>query len=124
MRLVARAGRAPRPPFGLKAWTDAADAIAVELELPNDWPASGLGDLGAVARQLPAAADLAPGTLVVVLGDAAASDGIFARFRRPTRAARAVRGSALLTRGYVAIGGGIDPVSGLDLSWGRAPSAD
>ena len=122
MRLVARTGSSPRPPFGLKAWSDAADAVAVELDLPNEWPSSGLGDLAAVARQVPAASELAPGTLVVVLGDAATSGGIFARLRRPPRAARALRGSALLVRGFVAIGAGVDPASGLDLTWGRAPA--
>lgn len=60
------------------------------------------------------------GALVVVAPGAAL--GLFARMFRPRAPlARAVRGSALLLRGYQAIGGGVDPVSGLDLAWGEAP---
>jgi uncharacterized protein with von Willebrand factor type A (vWA) domain len=116
--LVSRGGRAPRVPFGLKGWTDAADAIAVVLDVPREWPASGLGDLATVARQVPDASTLAPGALVVVLGDAAASDGLLARLKRPARVARALRASALLARGFRHIGGGVDAASGHDLAWG------
>ena len=60
------------------------------------------------------------GALVFVAPDE--SVGLFTRlFRSRVPLTRAVRGSALLLRGYHAIGGGIDPISGLDLAWGQAP---
>ena len=46
--------------------------------------------------------------------------GLLARLLdRPARVPRAVRGSALLLRGYRDVQGGLDPVSGLDLCWAR-----
>jgi hypothetical protein len=108
MRLVG----APRakPPFGLKEWTEEANAFAVALGASSE-------DVASIARQIPAASSVAPGTLVVVLGEAAPGDGLFARFRGATKIARARRGSALLARGWVRVGGGVDPVSGSDLAW-------
>lgn len=54
----------------------------------------------------------------IVVGPLAAEGGFFARvLGREKHVARAVRGSALLLRGYRAIGGGVDPNSELDLCW-------
>jgi hypothetical protein len=106
-------------PFGLGTWTDDAAAIAVELEADDDGPAVAI-----VAAQIPDTSEVAPGALVVVLGDVASSSGIFGRLLRARRSIpRAIRGSALLARGYVRIGGGIDDASGLDLAWGYAPTS-
>jgi hypothetical protein len=71
--------------------------------------------------QVPEAASLPPGTLVVVLGTDAGA-GLFGRLFQGRRAvvARAVRGSALLARGYTRLGGGVDATSRLDLVWGFA----
>jgi hypothetical protein len=114
-----------RVPFGLASWSDdpSAPAIAVAVDVPDTWPASGHGSVAIVAAQLPAAARLAPGTLVIVLGEAASSasaSGLLGRLlmRRAAPIARAVRGSALLARGYTRLGGGLDPASRSDLAWG------
>ena len=112
----------PRPPFGLRRWSDAHDApVAVLLSLPAGWPPTGLGDVDTIAAQLPDPSSLAAGTLVVILGEGMASPGLFGRLLRPRgRIARAVRASALLVRGYVDIGGGLDPSTRQDLAWGYA----
>lgn len=121
MRLLGPAAKAPRPPFGLGAWTETAEALAVVLDV-HDLPASATAQVGAVARQLPRASELAPGTLVVVLGDSMPAGGLFARLRRPAHVARALRCTALLARGFVDVGGGVDPKSGQDLAWATATS--
>lgn len=55
---------------------------------------------------------------LIVVGPTVAERGFFARvLGRETRVRRAVRGSALLLRGYRDVGGGLDPASGLDLCW-------
>jgi hypothetical protein len=57
---------------------------------------------------------------LVVMAPVATRAGFFARLLGSEPAvARAVRGSALLLKGYGAIGGGRDPASGLDLVWGE-----
>jgi hypothetical protein len=58
---------------------------------------------------------------LIFIAPAAPRDGFFARLvggERPLP--RAIRGAALLLKGYGMIGGGIDPVSALDLAWGEA----
>jgi hypothetical protein len=118
------AGKPPRPPLGLCSWSEDARDLAVMALLPKPWPGSG-GDVDAVARQLPAPGELAPGSLVVVLGegDADARGGVVARWLGPRpRLSRAVRGSALLARGYVRLGADADEASGHDLVWGYARS--
>jgi hypothetical protein len=117
----------PRPPFGLRAWGKEVGAgIAVLLDLPREWPTSGFGDVGLVAAQLPDPASLERGQLVVVLPRAASIGPWLARLtaRRPW-AAGAIRASALLARGYVGIGAGLDPRSRQDLVWalGGEPAA-
>lgn len=57
---------------------------------------------------------------LIFVAPAIAKPGIFARLTGgETRVPRAVRGSALLLRGYTDIGGALDPASGLDLAWAR-----
>ena len=120
---VARA--APRRvPFGLAAWSDDPDApaVAIVVEVPDAWPASGYGSVEIVAAQLPPAESLARGSLVVILGEVASEQRLLGRLlmRRAATVARAVRGSALLARGYARLGGAIDAASRLDLAWGYA----
>jgi hypothetical protein len=125
IRLVRRAVGTPPPvPFGLAAWSDDPSAdIAVVVEANDDWPSSGLGDARAIAPEIPAARELAAGALVVVIDASETARGFFAKLARKKRppVARAVRGSALLARGFVRLGGGVDDASGLDLAWGYAP---
>ncbi len=101
----------------LDASLEPGDAVWIELRggLDPDAPV-------AVADALPDPASLRAG-VPVVIGPALARAGLFARLvGREIRVARSVRGSALLLRGYVEVGGGRDPSSGLDLCWGVAPS--
>jgi hypothetical protein len=112
VRLVRRSagrGKAPAPPFGLRAYDEAASAVAVLLDAADG--------VATVAAQLPDPASLPGGTLVVVLAEMDGADGrLLGRlFRSRPVAPRAVRGSALLARGYARIGG-----EG-DLVWGFAP---
>jgi hypothetical protein len=129
-------GRAPRPPFGLARFDEEAEAIVVVLRVADGWPLrrsatdsgqwrqvhdAGLGDVGEIAAQIPEARSMSAGALVVVLGEADAPRGALARlFGRKPEVARAVRCSALLARGYVRLGGGVDPKSGYDLAWAYA----
>jgi hypothetical protein len=109
IRLLRRStrGKAPAPPFGLKAFEDSASAIAVALD--------GASDVADVAAQLPDPRSLPPGTLVVVLADLEGDGKLFGRlFRARPTVPRALRGSGLLVRGYARIGG-----EG-DLVWGFA----
>jgi hypothetical protein len=120
LRLVTRAQRFPAVtlPFGIRAWSADAHAVAVLLEAEAD----DLNEIE-VASQVPQARGLAPATAVFILGTAT---------RAPSRAswlssllrsstvsvARAPRCGALLMRGYVALGAGIEESSGADLVWG------
>jgi hypothetical protein len=97
--------------------------VRVAPTLPDDWPASGDGDAAVVVAQIPSANEVAPGTRVVLLEEAAVGrPGLFGRVmgKRAKRASRAVRGNALLVRGYVRIESARDEASGLDLVWGYA----
>ena len=124
LRLVRVSGgtRPTRPPLGIRMWSDAPEAaVAVLLDPPKDWPASGPG---ALAEQIPLASTLAEGTLVVVLEQADTRGGAVIRLLRPNvRMARALRATALLARGFVEIRAAVDPTSGQDLVWGTASSA-
>jgi hypothetical protein len=118
LRLIARTPGAvlPRPPLGLAAWSDTADAIAVLVD------AAGPGDprgIAAVAAQLPHPSTLPTGTPVFVLGTAAAVRSFWRPFARGAAIPRASRCTALLARGYVDIGA--EEVDGEDLAWGHAP---
>ena len=125
LRLVCAPGRgskAPAPPFGVGVWADSGAAVAVLLDLPKGWPGSGMGDPSAVAAQLPAAASLPHGTLVVVLGEGDSPTRLAARWLGAReKVARAVRGTALLAKGYVGIAAGVDEATGQDLVWGWSP---
>lgn len=99
-------------PNGSK-FADDAEAVAVVLG------AADAQDFRAVARALPAPADLAPGTLVVVLGSVVEAPSLASRFRsalgRTRTIPRADRCTALLARGYVRLG------AADDLAWGYVP---
>jgi len=83
-------------------------ASGIDAEVPSAL-ASTLPEPGAVSG-------------LIVIGPLASQSGFLARvLGREARVARAVRGSALLLRGYSAIGGGLDPASGLDLCWATTP---
>jgi hypothetical protein len=109
----------PAPPFGIRFWGKEPDAgIAVLLDLPREWPTSGFGEMGVVAVQLPDPRSLDRGQLVVVLPRALpAWSGLAGLMTRRAWAAGAVRASALLARGYLGVGAGLDPRSGQDLVW-------
>jgi hypothetical protein len=119
LRLVTQARRIPARaiPFGLRAWSPEAQAIAILLEAAGD-------DLDhlAVAAQVPPSGSLAPATPVFLLGRAARAASRTSWFRRLRSGAvtvgRAPRCGALLMRGYVALGAGVDEASGADLVWG------
>ena len=80
----------------------AAETLRVELRTLEG---TGLSAVAEVLAQLPDPDDLAPGTLVV-LGDAPKGGALSRLFRRGTGAPTAIRASALLARGYVAIEAG------------------
>jgi hypothetical protein len=119
LRLVTRAPRVPARaiPFGLRAWSSEAQAIAIWLEATGD-------DLDhvAVAAQIPPSGSLAPATPVFVLGSAtrALSHTSWFRWLRSgaVTVGRAPRCGALLMRGYVGLAAGVDETSGADLVWG------
>lgn len=116
LRLVRRAaGATPPVPFGLRAWSDDPGAdVAVVVDA---------NDARAIASEIPPARELPEGALVVVLDASEAARGFFAKLTKKKLAPveRATRGSALLARGYVRLGGGVDDATGLDLAWGYAP---
>jgi hypothetical protein len=118
-------GKPPKPPLGLRAWSAAAPgpsvALVVAVELPAEWGPPGLDDVELVAAQVPLAETLEEGTLVMVLERADRTSGFVSRLLSPSpRVPLAVRGSALLARGYVEIRAGLDPSSGEELAWGYA----
>ena len=118
LRLVTRArGSHGGPlPFGLRGWSDDADAIAVWLDIPAGGPL----DAAAVAAQIPAAHGLAPATPVFVLGSLfrPPSGWLSRLFARTIVIPRVIRSDAILMRGYVGLGAGVDESSGADLVWG------
>jgi hypothetical protein len=116
---TARTSRPPQPLFGLPGWTADAAAAAVLLDATT---LDG-GDAPAVALQLPAAATLPAAMLVVVSGAALRGVGLLGRLfgGATTPVSRAARCGALVARGYVDVGAGVDPVTKMDIAWGRAP---
>jgi hypothetical protein len=108
--------RPPRPPFGLRAWSDDALAIAVLLDATD----ADVEQAPAIARQIPEAATLPPGTAVFVLGTATrARGGLGGLVRwlgpRAVPVERATRCAALVARGYTRVGALVDATSGADL---------
>jgi hypothetical protein len=112
----ARSTKPPRPPFGLPAWSDNASAVAVIVDAST----CAVEDPAQVAAQIPAPSTLAPGTRVFVLAAASRGAGLFRRLMRPPSIPRVVRCTALLARGYTAIGAGVDDVSRQDVAWGTS----
>jgi hypothetical protein len=121
IRLIskARGGKAPRPPFGLRAWSPDADAAAVVLD------AAGLevDEASGVASQLPLASALPAGAAVIVFGAAAGPRHFWNRllWGGTIPVSRAARCGALIMRGYVEVGAGRDETTNADLAWGRVP---
>jgi hypothetical protein len=80
--------------------------------------------LAAARDALPDPATLEPGSLVVVLpalaGEKSLASSVLSAFGRKKIAPRAVRCSALVARGYVRVGAGVDPTTKEDLAWGYA----
>jgi hypothetical protein len=114
----------PRPPLGLSAWSDAdADAVALVVAL-EDRDGSDLERASLVAAQVPSAASLPAGTLVVVMPGALRARGLLAPLLGPRREhlTVAARSTALLARGYVDIGCGVDTDGKTDLAWGYVPT--
>ncbi|MDP9000715.1 MAG: hypothetical protein M3O46_11455 [Myxococcota bacterium] len=117
MRLVtcARGARTPVPLFGLGAWSDDASAVGILVDATQ----IDAEDPALVAAQIPAAEDLPPRTQVFILGGAARGAGLARWFwPRAVSVPRAARCAALVARGYVAVGAGIDDTSGTDVAWG------
>jgi hypothetical protein len=115
LRLVCASSldRPPPAPFGLPSWSADAPAIAVLLDATD----ADLTEAPAVARQVPDAATLPPGTHVFVLGAAVRPRaGLLRWFGGGTVAVgRPPRCAALLARGYTAVGAFVDDKSGADL---------
>ncbi|MCL2778580.1 MAG: hypothetical protein FWD73_11295 [Polyangiaceae bacterium] len=82
-------------------------------------------NVASIAAALPDPKSIEPGALVVVPGHVIESPSIARRvlsaFSREHRIPRAVRCSALLCRGYVRIGAGMDPSARADIAWGYSP---
>lgn len=97
-----------------------ADAYAVALG-PAD-----AADVAALARALPDPDALSPGTLVVILPDVfdppSFGRRVLAALGRGRTVSRALRASALVTRGYVRVAAGVDRETHADLVWGYAAS--
>jgi hypothetical protein len=110
-------GKAPRPPFGLRSWEPSAAATAILLDVRGRSTCTAAD----VAGQLPLASTLPPGTPVVVLGAAANDSPLWRLFARGFPVSRAARCSALIARGYVDVGAGVDVATGADLAWGTSP---
>jgi hypothetical protein len=114
-------GKTPRVPFGLRWSEGTGGGVGVLLDLGDDWPTSGFGDIASIAAQIPDPALLVPGQLLVVLPHGAPRSAWLGRLPgRKSWAAGAVRGSALLARGYTAIGAAVDSHTKMDLVWGYA----
>jgi hypothetical protein len=99
--------------------------------LDRTWPEDGLGPIATLVAQLPDPADLAEGALVVVREAGPRPRG-FRRWVRlardiwtkPRKAHAAVRGTALLARGYREIGATVEPRTGEEWVWGFAATSD
>jgi hypothetical protein len=115
------AARARLTPPGRATFTEDGDAIAVALD------AAHAADLGSVARAIPLASEVEPRVLVVVLPavepPSLASRLFAALGGRKGDVPRKLRCSALVARGYVRVGAGVDDETHLDLAWGYAPDA-
>jgi hypothetical protein len=118
------AGREPPspPPLGVSTWSDTdVDAMLYAIDVREQ--AGVCAEAALVTAQLPEASELPTGMVVYVLGASTRPRSFFSRLfgGRASTLSRAARGSALLARGYVAIGAGVDEASGFDVSWGTVP---
>jgi hypothetical protein len=118
LRLVNAVSGRITTPFG--AVIDAeARAWAVALG-PKD-----ATDVAAVARVLPDPDELPPGTLLFVLPAVIDPPTLGSRFLaalgRGRTVPRALRATALVSRGYVGVAAGVDRETRSDLVWGYAP---
>ncbi|HSO39869.1 MAG TPA: hypothetical protein VLT33_45390 [Labilithrix sp.] len=97
-----------------------AEAQAVALG-PAD-----VADVASVARALPDPDSLGPGVLVVVLPNVVEPPSLGGRLLavlgRGRTVSRALRSSALVSRGYVRVAAGIDVETRTDLVWGFSPT--
>ena len=116
LRLVGRASvsRRPAPPMGLLAWDPGAPALAILLDAVG----IDIDDPAQVAGQIPPAVELPPATPVIVLGVASGKPALLRWLERRVPVTRAARCTALLARGYVGVGAGVDAASRADLAWG------
>ncbi len=79
-----------------------------------------------IAQQIPVLGSLRSGALIAIsdrAGEGAKRGGLFRRVlgKAPsTHVPRACRCTALIARGYVRLGGGVDD-KGIDWAWGYAP---
>jgi len=113
------AAKPPRPPFGLRSWSGDGAATALLLDARH----ADVTDASSVLAQVPGAAALPPRTPIVILGCAVRGEGLWRRLlgAGTVRVARAARCTALVARGFVDVGGGVDEASGSDLAWGWSP---
>ena len=107
------------PPLGA-TFLPEADAQAVVLG-PAD-----VADVASLARALPDPEGLAPVVLVVVLPNVIDPPSLGNRLRaalgRGRTVSRALRASAMVSRGYVRVGAGVDGETRIDLVWGYSRS--
>lgn len=116
LRLLSRGpGSHVKPPLGLARWDDAARDVALLLDRPPRGVAPRVDE---IVAQLPLPSTLEAGALIVILGDVASPGALLGRWLGArVRVPRHRRSSALLARGYVRLGGGVDPKNGSDLAW-------
>jgi hypothetical protein len=78
--------------------------------------------MAAARDALPDPSTLDPGQLVIVLpdlvGEKSLASSVLSVLGRKKVVPRAVRCSALVARGYVRVGAGVDPATKEDLAWG------
>jgi hypothetical protein len=85
-----------------------------------------VASVDAVMTKLPDPDELEGGTLVLLPADAGGRRSlartVLAAFGRTRTIPRALRCSALVARGYVDVGAGVDPDTRSDLAWGYVPT--
>jgi hypothetical protein len=113
-------GAMPKAPLGVSARAEPGAQIE---EGDAIWFApTALGDPSnpaELAALLPSLSEIA-GAPIVISPQIAGGGFLSKIFGRSDDIARAVRGSALLSKGFASIEGGVDPASGLDLIWAIA----
>lgn len=122
-----RPPRTSRPPAGrprIAARLPSAEARALAKTVPLG--ESEAASVATIMATLPDPTTLAPGTLVLVPGEAASprslARSVLAVFGRSKAITRARRCTALVARGYVDVGAAEDDAR-VDLAWGYAPGS-